>query len=108
MKPKPLTTLFIISFVALILATLVGYLNTRGISGELIFHFGKGGKADLVGTIATFYKIMGMSLGVLLINWIIGRELIEKETTLAYILGSVSLVFSLLLLVFALYIVSFN
>ncbi len=100
LKDKIIIIFFGLSVVLLFVSALVGSIGLPGSQGPLIIRFNKLiGEANLVGDFRTVFSLGLVTSFTLLINFLLAREIYNRERFLSYILAAASLIVSLLFLI---------
>ena len=109
LKNKIVVTLFGLSIALLFISALVGSIGLPGSQGPLVIRFDK--FADKVNLIGGFRTVFGLGVVVsfmVLVNFLLAREIYERERFLSYIFAAATLIISLLFLIAVSGIVAMN
>lgn len=99
-KNKIIITLFGLSAVLLFVSALVGGSGLPSSSGPLIIRFDKlANQADFIGSFRTIFGFGAVVSFMLIINFLLAREIYHRERFLSYIIAAATLVVSLLFLI---------
>ena len=108
MRDKFIIFPFVTSLAILIAGFLIAYSNLAEIQNLLIIHFDSFRGIDFLGDKNDVFGILGMGVVVLIINSFLANAFYWKERFLSYLLSFSTAVFSLLLLIAVLAIISIN
>lgn len=105
LKDFKINVLFGTSLGLLALVLLFTSIRFYGTENLIILHFDSAGRADLVGEIGKVFNIIGITIVITILNWVLSGKLYEKNKIFAYVFATVSLVVSLMALT-AVYLIS--
>lgn len=108
LKDKSIVFPFLASFVLLIFSFSFVYVNLVDVSNLLIIHFDAYRGADFFGEKGDIFNILLLGLAVLVLNGLLAGELYFRERFLAYVLAFGSVLFSLLIFIGIVAIISVN
>ncbi len=99
---------FVVGLAFLIIGFGVAIYNFSGFRGLLIIHFDSFRGIDFLGDKGDVFKILGLGIIVLVINAVLAHEFYWKERFLSYVLSFGTAIFSLLILMAIIAIISIN
>ncbi len=99
LKNKFIITFFGLSVALLFVSALVGGIGLPGSQGPLILRFDKfAGEANLIGGFRTVFSLGVVTSFIVLINFLLAREIYNRERFLSYIIAAVTFIISLFFL----------
>ncbi len=107
-RDKYLRVVFALSFLILLLASLISYLKFSPMTSSLIVHFDAYKGIDFLGNKIDVFGILLSALVMVLINLFLAEFLYNRERFLSYIFGFVSFGLILLILIAISVIISAN
>ena len=100
LKNKIVVTLFGLSVALLFISALVGAIGLPGFQGPLVIRFDKfAGEANLIGGFRTVFGLGVVVSFMVLVNFLLAREIYERERFLSYIFAAATLIISSLFLI---------
>ncbi len=106
MKLKRL--LFLAAFVILVFALGIAYVQLADHDALLILHFDTYRGIDFLGSKFDVFNVLYVGVGMIILNYLIARGLSKRSMVLAQILAGASVLFSLLIFIAVLVIISVN
>lgn len=100
LKNKIIATFFGLSIALLFISALIGGIGLPGSSGPLVIRFDKfANAADLIGDFRTVFGFGIVAAFIVLVNFLLAREIYHRERFLSYIIAATTLIVSFLFLV---------
>lgn len=100
LKDKIILVFFGLSVALLFISALVGGIGLPGSQGPLILRFNKfAQEANLIGDFRTVFSLGLVVAFIVLVNFLLAREVYHRERFLSYIFAAATFVISLLFLI---------
>lgn len=107
-KDKFLFYPFLASAALVLIALVLTLIGLAKVNNLLILHFDSYRGIDFLGDKKDIFSIIGLSFAIIIINFLLAKQIYYKERFLAYSLSFTSLIFSLLILIGVSVIISVN
>lgn len=100
LRNKIITTFFALSITLLFVSALVGGIGLPGSQGPLVIRFDKfADEVNLIGDLRTVFGLGVVVSFMILVNFLLAREIYERERFLSYIFAAATLIVSFLFLI---------
>lgn len=99
-RNKIIITFFALSITLLFVSALVGGIGLPGSQGPLVIRFDKfADEVNLIGDLRTVFGLGVVVSFMILVNFLLAREIYERERFLSYIFAAATLIVSFLFLI---------